>query len=97
MNGSVYKINPTAIAQLRDKYPHVDIVFMVNGDESTHPNETKADALLVTHKSKQYNVSVVPLSERVFGYEVTEVGMLMDTVLGVFNTEVSAIERILED
>ena len=97
MNYSVYKIHPDAVAQMRDKYPYLDIVFMVNGEESTNPNETKADALKVMHKGKQYSVAVVRASERDTAYEVTEVGVVVDTILGVFDTEIIAIERILED
>lgn len=96
MNGSVYKIHPTAVAQMREKYPHLDIVFIVNGEESTRPNETKADALKVMHNGKEYGVTVSRLSERDYAYEVTQVGMIMDTVLGSFGTVVSAIERIAE-
>ena len=96
MNGSVYKINPTAVAQMREKYSELDIVFMVDGEESTHPNETKADALKVMHSGKEYGITVVQVSERDYAYEVTEVGMIMDTVLGSFDTVVSAIERIVE-
>ena len=96
MNGSAYKIHPTAVAQMRDKYPHLDIVFIVNGEESTRPNETKAEALKVMHNGKEYGVTVSRLSERDCVYELTEVGMVMDTVLGAFDTVVGAIERIAE-
>lgn len=97
MNGSVYKIHPEAVAQMREKYPLLDIVFMVNGEESTHPNETKADALKVMHNGKEYGIAFSQVSERDYAYEVTEVGMIMHTVLGSFDTVVSAIERIAED
>jgi hypothetical protein len=96
MNGSVYKVHPEAVSQMRDKYPLLDIAFMVNGEESTHQNETKADALKVMHNGTEYGITVSQVSERDYAYEVTEVGMIMDTVLGVFDTVVSAIERIVE-
>lgn len=97
MNGSVYKIHPAAVAQLLEKYQNLDIVFIVNGEESVNPNETKADALKVAYNGKEYKVSVVQVSERDNAYEVTEVGVVMDTILGVFDTVVGAIERILGD
>lgn len=96
MDSSVYKINPSAVAQMREKYPSLEIVFMVNGEESDHANETKADALKVMHKGNEYRIAVVRMSERDNAYEVTEVGVVIDTVLGVFDTVVGAVERIAE-
>lgn len=91
-----YKIDPTTVNMLRKRYPALAISFLVNGQVSEHPNETKADGLMVIGNGKEYRVSWLRVSERDVEFELTEIGTVMDKVLGNYSTEVGAIARIAE-
>lgn len=94
----MYKINPDAVVEVWDKYPNVDMVYLVNGERSSNVFETKAEALQVRHNYNEYMVCVVRVSECDFAYEVAKVGRgYRQLCFGSFDTVVSAIERIVED
>ena len=95
-----YKIDPTAVKTLIDKYEGLSIKFVVDGEESHNQNETKATQLKVNYKGIEYKVELQRICIHPFllddyhvVFEISEVGM--DTILGTKETIVSALESIV--
>jgi hypothetical protein len=94
---SVYKINPVAINQLREKYPQIELIYMVDGEESYRINETKATAILARYNKCEYLISFYRNDDGGRCYEVSEIGIIMDRIIGRYDTEVGAVMMILDN
>ncbi len=93
---SVYKIDPCVINQLREKYPEIELTFMVEGEESNRLNETKANGLKAKYKNKDFLISFY-YHDGSRCYEVSEIGMIMDKIIGQYASETAAILMILDN
>lgn len=93
---SVYKIRPDIINQLREKYPQIELIFLVHGEVSYRKYETKANALRARYNNRVYLISFNYDEDGLRWYEVTETGTIMPKILGRYNTEVGAVMRILD-
>lgn len=94
---SKYKIHPGAINQLREKYPQIDLVYMVDGEESHAVNETKATGIKARYGKYEYLISFYRNNDGSRCYEVTEIGVLMDRIIGRYDSETAAIMMILDN
>ncbi len=93
---SVYKFHPSDINLLRDKYPQIDLTYIVDGVVSNRINETKANAMQARHNNLEYLITYYSDSDGSRCYELTKTGVVMDTLIGTYKTSIDAVMRILE-
>lgn len=94
---SKYKIHPGAINRLREKYPQIELIYMIDGEESHAINETKANAIKARYKTNDYLISYDRNNDGSRCYEVTKIGIVIDEIIGRYQTETSAIMMILDN
>ena len=93
---NVYKIDPEAIEKIKQKCPQIEIIYLVNGEESHRTNETKATGMKVTYQGQEYIVEYYRDVDGLRVYEVTEVGVVLNKVIGKYDTVHSALMRIID-
>ena len=92
---SVYKIDPESVNFIKNRYPDMEITYLIDRDEeSFKKNETKAKAVNVKVNGVEYMVSHFMSTDLKKTYELVKSGSVIDKVLGKYTSLVSAVDSI---
>lgn len=94
---NVYSIDPAAIEKIKQKCPEIEVIYLVKGEESHRTNETKATAMKVTYQGQEYIVEYYRDVDGLRVYEVAKVGVVINKVIGKYDTVYSAIMMIIDN
>ena len=84
-----YKIDPSAVQILKDKYTGMKIYMVVDGEISVRNNEVNANSVLIEYKGNDWGV--VFYQDK---YELVSFGAMVDKVEGIYGSLIGAVDSI---